>query len=150
MDETDVHSEYPTSWKNSQLLYPWDIEEDWGDYYRDEYRVEIRDCCSPWNLGFSCKAETCAKIHCCNYKDCRSLFHTSHRAIQHSIVFFPRDIFFCARDNFRKNARDIEKTPVTILGQKKWPWHFFWCPWQKSQKYARDAKFWPWQISILR
>ena len=35
--------------------------------------------------------------------------------------FFPRDIFFCARDIFRKSARDIEKVPVTILDQKKCP-----------------------------
>ena len=38
-----------------------------------------------------------------------------------SVFFFPRDIFFRARDNFRQNARDIEKTAVTILDQKKWP-----------------------------
>ena len=35
--------------------------------------------------------------------------------------FFSRDIFLGARDSFRKNARDIEKVPVTILDQKKWP-----------------------------
>ena len=38
-----------------------------------------------------------------------------------SSVFFPRDIFFCARDNFLKNAREIEKMAVTILDPKKWP-----------------------------
>ena len=32
-------------------------------------------------------------------------------------VFFFRDIFFSARDNFRKTARDIKKTPVTKFGK---------------------------------
>ena len=36
-------------------------------------------------------------------------------------VFFFRDIYFGARDIFRKNGRDIEKKPVTILDLKKWP-----------------------------
>ena len=31
--------------------------------------------------------------------------------------FFPRDIFFGARDIFGKNARDIQKMPVTNLGK---------------------------------
>ena len=35
--------------------------------------------------------------------------------------FFSRDIFFLARDNFLKNARDIEKTDLTFFDQKKWP-----------------------------
>ena len=55
-----------------------------GEIVTDEYRVELRDCCSPWNLanlGNTCKLETCAKIYCC-HKDCRLLFHTSHIAIQ--------------------------------------------------------------------
>ena len=33
------------------------------------------------------------------------------------VFFFSRDIFFGARDIFGKNARDIKKMPVTILGK---------------------------------
>ena len=66
-----------------------------------------------------------------------------HRAV----FFFPRDIFFRARDNFRKNARDIEKTAVTIFDQKKWPWHFFECPWQKSQNMPVTRFLRPWHFS---
>ena len=50
----------------------------------EEYRIEVTSCCSAWNLGFACKAESCAYIHCCSFKNCRTLFHTSHRAIQHT------------------------------------------------------------------
>ena len=35
-----------------------------------------------------------------------------------TVFFFPRDIFFGARDIFGKNARDIKKMPVTNLGKK--------------------------------
>ena len=33
------------------------------------------------------------------------------------MFFFPRDIFFGARDIFGKNARDITKKPVTNFGK---------------------------------
>ena len=53
----------------------------------------------------------------CRYDDHQRRLSRSH--VQ--CFFFPRDIFFRARDNFRKNARDFEKTAVTIFDQKKWP-----------------------------
>ena len=42
-------------------------------------------------------------------------FSTDPHTLPFNVYFFPRDIFFRARDNFLKNARDSEKTPVTIF-----------------------------------
>ena len=72
------------------------------------------------------------------------LVHRHYTACQR---FFSRDIFFRARDNFRKNARDIEKTAMTIFDQKKWPWHFFECPWQKSKVMPVTRFLRPWHFS---
>ena len=47
-----------------------------------------------------------------------------------SVFFFPRDIFFGARDIFGKNARDIKKMPVTNLGKNARDIQIF-----KAQKY---------------
>ena len=53
--------------------------------------------------------------------------------------FFPRDIFRFARDTFWKSARDFEKMPVT-KNPKFCPWKLTSCPWQKSQKNAREKR----------
>ena len=57
----------------------------------------------------------------------------------YSVFFFPRDIFRFARDTFWKSARDFEKMPVT-KNPKFCPWKLTSCPWQKSQKNAREKR----------
>ena len=52
-----------------------------------------------------------------------------------SVFFFPRDIFWFARDIFRKSTRDLGKVPVAFFEK---------VPVTKSEKKC------PWQISKIK
>ena len=54
--------------------------------YREEYTLSESDCCHYWNMGLHCDETFCQFYHACCFISCRTIFHRSHRAIQHTGV----------------------------------------------------------------
>ena len=66
----------------SQNLYPDLMTSD----YREEYTLSESECCHYWNMGLHCDETFCQFYHACCFISCRTIFHRSHRAIQHTGV----------------------------------------------------------------
>ena len=54
-----------------------------GPFNDPKRKLEEKDCCFCWNYGHDCKvlneSGRCRKLHICMHKDCRTLYHHSHR-----------------------------------------------------------------------
>ena len=50
------------------------------------YSLDSAECCHFWNLGLSCDEALCPHSHAYSFVTCRTVFHTTLRAIQHTGV----------------------------------------------------------------